>query len=411
MGLEELAGNYGLEQPPMLMSPAAAPAPAAAPGAQAVTPVVPSLSPETGRLDLAALLDKYNSGQSSYAQELAAARNVASRETQAFHDLIQRSMDQAADTPPSKAEMYFRLAAAFGAPTKTGAFTENLGLAGKEMAELQKDEREASRRNLAMRTGLALEGQKAKLLSSKEDLTTLRGLAAEEMKDKRAIAVKMLDEYISSGKPQSDAGKQAKDMGFTPGTPEYTAKVNQLVENGINAKLAQINATLTQANAAMIRAGVAEQQATRLGPQEVKLKSETEDSIANLNSAANILRQVYRLNPNTFDTSAPDTVQRKALELAGSKDPKVIATREMENLLKSEMITSAAEKMKGVLSDSDIKLLQSVQGLDAKSREERAKIVKNAYERIKAAHERQTRRLNEINAGLYRSTSPVGSLD
>jgi hypothetical protein len=83
------------------------------------------------------------------------------------------------------------------------------------------------------------------------------------------------------------------------------------------------------------------------------------------------------------------------------------------NLLKSAMISSASEKLKGVLSDSDIKLLQSVAGLDAKSREERGKIMMNAYRALKAGRVAQQKRLNEISQGLYRETTPApaGDLD
>jgi hypothetical protein len=71
------------------------------------------------------------------------------------------------------------------------------------------------------------------------------------------------------------------------------------------------------------------------------------------------------------------------------------------------MISSAAEKMKGVLSDSDIKLLQSVAGLDAKSKEERAAILRNAYRSLRTARQAQQKKLNEVSQGLYRETTPA----
>ena len=85
----------------------------------------------------------------------------------------------------------------------------------------------------------------------------------------------------------------------------------------------------------------------------------------------------------------------------------VVATRELENLLKSAMISSASQKLTGVLSDSDIKLLLSIAGLDAKSKTEREQILKNAYRSLRTARQAQQKRLNEISQGLYRETSPA----
>ena len=237
--------------------------------------------------------------------------------------------------------------------------------------------------------------------SAKDELATLRALSAEEMKDKRAIATQLIKEYVESGKPQSDAGKQALDEGLTPGTPEFQKRVAQIAEVKVDQQMASINAML--GNLAVAQAGLTlrQQQAGKLSPAEVQMKRDTEDSLSAINSAMRDISEAYRLNPSTFDTSAVDTAKRKALELAGSKDPKLVATRTLENLLKSEMITSAAEKMKGVLSDSDIKLLQSIQGLDAKSVEERANILRNAYAKLKNAQTRQQRRLEDIGSGLY----------
>jgi hypothetical protein len=48
-----------------------------------------------------------------------------------------------------------------------------------------------------------------------------------------------------------------------------------------------------------------------------------------------------------------------------------------------------------------------VAGLDAKSREERAAILRNAYRSLRTARQAQQKKLNEISQGLYRETSPA----
>jgi hypothetical protein len=81
------------------------------------------------------MLSKYTSGESTYGAELKSARGRANAETEAFQKMLQSSIE---GSPTDKAEMYFRLAAAFGAPTKTGNFAETLGNVGATMCEYTK---------------------------------------------------------------------------------------------------------------------------------------------------------------------------------------------------------------------------------------------------------------------------------
>lgn len=401
MAIQDLAGNYGFlpdyvpETPPPQPMQMASAAPQPAP--QAVPPVAPQISPQTGKLDLEGLLSKYQAGATSYGSELAAARGAAARETKAFNDLLEKAMNSQVEQGPSKAEVYFRLASAFGAPTKTGNFFENLGEAGKTLAEVQKQERDANKANRTLKLQLGIEGQKAKMTAAKDDLNTIRALSAEEMKDKRALVTELIKEYVASGKPQSDAGKQAKDMGLTPGTPAYQSKVDELVKNGIDARLAQINATLAGLQ-------LRERESAKLSPAEVKIKTETEDLLGGTDSAMKALKEAYKLNPNTFDNSITDLAQRKILEAAGSTDPKVVNTRVMETLLGEQALSKLRAAFGGNPTEGERKIMLDLQGIGSKSIQERGKIMLNAYEALQASRVRQQRRLNDINAGLYRQT-------
>ena len=146
-------------------------------------------------------------------------------------------------------------------------------------------------------------------------------------------------------------------------------------------------------------------QQAKLTPPELKLKTDTEETLAQTDQALINLKKAYSLNPNTFDNSAIDIAQRKLLEAAGSKDPKVIATRELENLLEKAALSQLKATFPGAISNDERKALQDVQGMGAKSKEERALIMKNAYTALKTISERHRKRLNEINQGLYRDTS------
>jgi hypothetical protein len=362
---------------------------------------------------LAAMLERYQPAGSAYGTELAAARATAGKETEAFNAMLQKAIGEQTDNAPSKAEMYFRLAAAFGAPTKTGAFMESVGNVGKTMSEYAKEQREAGKAGSAARLQLGLEAQKAKMAGAKEDLSTLRGLAGEEMKDKRAVATELLKDYVKSGQPQSTAGKQALDEGLVAGTPAFQKRVSEISALNVDRQMAGINASLAnigvaQANQALAQSRFDQQkaQASKLTGPEMKLKTETEDMLAQTEQAQANLRKAFSLNPNTFDASLIDMAQRKVLEAAGSKDEKVQNTREMENLLEKAALSSLKSTFPGAISNDERKALQDVQGLGAKSKEERAKIMKSGYTALKSVSDRARSRLKSIEEGKYRDTTP-----
>jgi hypothetical protein len=350
------------------------------------------------------MLSKYTSGESAYGDELRVARGKANAETEAFQKLIQSSIE---GSPVDKAEMYFRLASAFGAPTKTGKFAETLGKVGETMGEYAKGQG-------ALKKQLQLEGQKLKMQGAKDDLTTLRTLAGEEMKDKRAISAELLKDYITSGQPQSTAGKQAQDEGLKPGTPEFQKRVGQIADMNVEKQMSTINATLANMSVAQANLALNQQKfdeskknAAKLTAGEVKLKSETEDALTALDSSITSLKKAYALNPKTFDTSLPDIAQRVLLEKTGSKDPKVENTRIMENLLSSGAVEKLKTSFGGNPTEGEREILLSLEGLGAKSVKERGEIMKNTYKKMLAVKAARQKRLNEINQGLYRDTAPA----
>jgi hypothetical protein len=415
----DLASNYGMtdemgnplttqEAPPALA--AVAPAPVAAPSAAPAS--APFGLPTSDRNQaLMSMLGRYFPQGDEYGPELKAARATMTKESEAFNKLLQDAIKQPQESGPSKAEMYFRLAAAFGAPTKTGNFMESLGKAGEAAASMSKEQRDALMAERNRRLQLGLEAQKLRMTGAKEDVNTLRALAAEGMKDKRTIATELIKDYVKSGQPESSAGKQAKDEGLVPGSPEFQARVAKIAEMNVEKQMSQINATLAQMGTAQANMALSQQkfdfqqqQATKLTGPELKIKSETEDSINSLKGSMGILKRAFDLNKNSMGGSLVDKGTRLALEAAGSKDPVLVNTQELENLLTDQMISSAAEKMKGVLSDSDIKLLSMVSGAKSKNQEERRRIMLNAYGALQRGFAKQQKRLNEINQGLYRET-------
>jgi hypothetical protein len=191
------------------------------------------------------LYRNYAGPQTDYTSRIQAASEKSRADTEAFRALLEKSMVSEKENAPSKAEMYFRLAAAFGAPSRTGNIFENVSMAAKELGEFSKDTTAAKRAARARNLELMMKGQDLAMRTSKEELDTLRGLSAEDNKDRRQFFKDTINEYIRSGEPQSAAGKQARDEGLSPGTPEYQKRVNEIAQTSVDARLAQVNATVT----------------------------------------------------------------------------------------------------------------------------------------------------------------------
>jgi hypothetical protein len=362
---------------------------------------------------------------SPYADELRTARAAATAQTKAFNDMLLKAIGGKEDSGPSKAEMYFRLAAAFGAPTKTGNFSESLAEVNKSMAEQAKETRLASKAGQALKLQLGLEGAKAGMTAAREDVTALRGLTSEEMKEKAAIQRELIKEYFKSGEAQSTFGKQAQDEGLTPGTAKYQARVKALSDEALRRMTAGVEASLAQANASLASIGRADDaarlarekfdaaqaktkaDAAKLSPPEIKMKEETSQALVTMKDAYADLVKALKLSANAYDGSLVDQAQYKLLSEAGNQDPKVINTGVLDNLLKLGALSTAATTLKTQISDSDMKMLNQVQGAGAKSRQERDAILKAAMVRLENMYQEKKSKLADIVGGKYRIATPA----
>ena len=164
--------------------------------AEAAEDTLPPVDPNAA---LEAMLNRY-APQTVTSEQIAAASERRLAEQKAFEDILRSQLQSTDSNPMSKAEKYFRLAAAFGAPTKTGHFSENLALAGQTLAEdlaaKAQREREARERGL----GVELEIQKMRMGTAGEEYDALRGVQSEEAKYRRDVANELIKEQIASGK-------------------------------------------------------------------------------------------------------------------------------------------------------------------------------------------------------------------
>lgn len=359
--------------------------------------IQPAVAPSSRLSELERMLSQYGPQNIDYSGQITSARETQRAEQKAFEDMLKAQLASPEDAASSKAELYFRLASAFGSPSKTGHFTENLSLAGKEMA----DNAAAQRAERAKKLGVQLELQKMKMESANNEVDTLRALEAESMKDRRAIAQEMIKDYIASGKPQSEAGRIALDMGLQRGTPEYEAKVNELTILEVQKQTAAINAQLASIAAAARRG-------EQMSPTEMNLLVQTEETLGGLDQAMRDLSRAYSLNQNSYSGAWLDRGQRWLYEGAGSSDPKILNTREIDNLLGGQ----ALEKLKATfggsgITNSEREELMKLQGIGAMSLEERSRTMLRSYEVIQNIITRLSQRQADIKSGRYRTYDPT----
>ena len=359
---------------------------------------------------LQAMLATYGPKDNTYDAELKRARDRAKADSDAFAKMLTDSMKSPEDAQSSKAEMYFRLAAAFGAPTKTGQFSENLGMVGKELGEYAKGKRASAREKQL----LGLEVQKLKMASSKDELNTLRALSAEEMKDKRAISTELIKDYIKSGEPQSAAGKQAADEGLKIGTPAYQKRVEAIGNMNVEAKLAQINSALAgmTTQAAMLalaqqKFAQARDQQAKLTPAELALKVEAENLVGSSKQSLADLKKAYSLNDNSLAGGWLSQGQQFLAEKAGSEDPVIVNTRILNNLLGAQGLAKLKATFGGAPTEGERAILMELEGIGSKTLKERKAIILRSYQVLQDRVAREQARLDQINSGAYRSTTPI----
>jgi hypothetical protein len=363
-------------------------------------PAAPAASPSQRFEDL---VSKYAGTGDKYKEDIKAASAKAKAETEAFQKRIADAMKGNEDTMPSKAEMYFRLAAALGAPTKTkSGFMENVAGAAGAMADYQKSVTEAKRANQAQNLQLGLKGQELSMQAAKEELAMLQGLDTQEAQDRRAILKAQIEHEMKAMEPDSAEGKRARDEGFIPGTEAFKERVKQLVsqsptmrEDALRIQQQKLEETIKQN----------EEKNKTLPPKIVELKSEAEKRIDAADAMESKFARAWDLSDpekdQVFSGSTADKAQRKFLELTNSKHPKVVNTDELEQLLGQNAVDQLKAAFGGNPSNKEGEIIRDLQGIGAKSLEGRRVIIENTVNALRERREKEKERLKHINAGDY----------
>ncbi len=368
-------------------------------------------APLGGEDALLQMLGTYSSAQpTSYSSDIDASRKKMASDQTAFENTV-RAMYEGAAPRPSRSELYFKLAQSFLTPGKTGNFTEGLagaaGVAGEHAMETRKADQLQRQQRLASETELA----KIRLGGQREDLETLRALDASERGDRRVIQGKLLERYLASGKPQSEAGKEAQDAGFRPGTPEFgkfvQERLKQKLESGLMMKQAMLSiaqGTLAVRQDAERRASV---QQELLTPTEMDAVLETQDAIGAAQSAKKSLSEALKINSTVFSGTAKDRAQYAYMQQMDPKNTRVKNTELFENLMTSQAASQLKAIFGGNPTEGERKILLDLQGLTLKSPEARESVIKRAEAALDERAARLGRREKEIRSGNLRMRQPA----
>ena len=285
--------------------------------------------------------------------------------------------------PPSKAEMYFRLAAAFATPTKTGDFGESLGLAAQQMAEYKGEQRESQKLAQQQRRDLALE---------------LAKLDVESAAD-------FVEQQRLASRANSEPGRACQDQGLIPGTADFVACVEsarQAEQTRREATEARLQTTAdTAASAARREADAAERTATRLPANLVTLKSDTEKELLSAQESLSILASVIKKSPIAYTASLQDKAARAFAEATDADSPKVVATRTMENEISRNLLNSLKVMFGSNPTEGERLTALATAGMEAKSVDERNEILAELQASMQIRQNFLANKLEEINSGRY----------
>jgi hypothetical protein len=368
--------------------------------------LAPAAAPvATGSPSLQTLYEKYISKQPKSTEMTAAEQKYAAK-NDALISLLKEQASKTEENAPSKAEMYFRLAAALANPTKSRGFAgvmENVGAAAKELAEFQKSTTDAKRAAAAAKLQLLLKTGEIDAQQAKEELDKLRAEDKEVRGVAQTFAMKEFETEAKKNEPQSALAKEVMERtGLKPGTPGHQAEMTRI--NKLNeAKDAQ----------ALEKTGLEIKKAAKAGNElsrdEWKASEELDKSITDGTQALADLKEAFVRNNNSYDASTLGTFKRRALELANSQDEKLLNTQAVERLMGTETLSRLKSTFGGQPSNAEGKLLKEYSGLAAQNTTARKEALARAIMITEDRIAKNQAKLKNILEGRMKTIVETGS--
>jgi len=236
------------------------------------------------------MLNPSTSTTSRYSPEIQSLSGQQTGAQSAYDEQLLKMIENT-QQGPDKAELWFNLASALSAPTKTGTFGESLGLAAKEFGKFSKDTRTSERSAQALQLKMAA----SKLAKIDNRLNKVKDLSykdAEKLRAEKLELYKFLSESGIKGReltlklselnlkkqkflkdiasPKTEIGKMLKDMnpnikiGSTEWYNKYEeerarkAQLDNKMPTYLGKKVGDLNDQVKTAQASLIQLGLAE---------------------------------------------------------------------------------------------------------------------------------------------------------
>lgn len=308
----------------------------------------------TGEEMIQTLLKAAPTVENLYDQSVQAASGFADAQTQ-FNETVQ-DIITARQTGPDKAELYFKLAAAFAQPTKSRSFgfLENVPTV---LADFAKDTREARTKAQDMEITLA----KAKLAQAKNKYDTLQDKRTKQAEDYRNY---MLELY----KTISEKDQKAAELLLKQSQFQFDKQT--------------------------------------LPPEILKIKVADEDGIKDLQEGLKQLRKALKVNKLAGPSTKAAMLAIAVREASGTLTEEQRNTKLVMNIIGSFAVKQLKNTFGAQLSDGERQAFFDLMGAgeypDARFREDI--IAKLINQTVKTINQKRDR-LSRINQGKYRATA------
>lgn len=343
---------------------------------------------------LSALFEKYLAPGPDYTEQFNAAQKQADTQQAQFEALLRSAAARKA-AAPSKAEVYFRLAQAFGKPTKSGNFFESLGNAGEVMGDVEAQKRAATEQNEQDQLGVNAKIAESNLGLTRAKLSDLRALAAGDINSRRSIVAELLKERSKAGMPTSEAGKAAYDAGLKPGTPEFKS----YMDNYIQAKNERAAAGANAANARF------QQTQAQLTPTELKMLDEHMAGVDATERTLALLRTAKEKSKLAFGNTLAERGQYQAMrQMKGmARDPRVSATEQLEQILTKSALEGLKASFGGNPTEGERAVALATQGLKASTPQSREAQIDELINLTTEQNKRLKAKVRDIQTGKFRA--------
>ena len=359
--------------------------------------------------ELMTMLQNNTANPNSYSAQLATEQGSYNEAATAFQEMVAKMADNQS-RGPDESEKWFRLAAAFGAPTKSGHFTENLGLASSELADISAERRTAG----AAGDALKMQGAQFGLELLKDQMDNTRGLSAIERQENKDTQKMLLEwqrdndklaqerlydlaviagerEY-EGGKPKSEAAKIATDMGLEG--EAYNAYIKKYYNDKQTLAELELEVLTNSAN--------------QLSSGEMKAIDAVDERLAAADATVDLLVEAIALNKLAYANNLGDWASSLADLATNPEDPRYVATQKLELILKKVAASTLKATFGGAgITDGEREALEKVQGLGLRDSETRGDVIRLGLKAMRSVQRKNMeKRKSILDRTAYKVTKP-----